>query len=42
MPLHHRDLFDRLLITQAIVQQLPILGMVQPLMHNRFNGFGRF
>ncbi|MCC5602103.1 type II toxin-antitoxin system VapC family toxin [Nostoc sp. CHAB 5714] len=27
MPLHHRDPFDRLLIAQAIVEQVPILGM---------------
>ncbi len=27
MPLHHRDPFDRLLIAQAIVEQVPIVGM---------------
>ncbi|WP_308189155.1 hypothetical protein [Nostoc mirabile] len=27
MPLHHRDPFDRLLIAQAMVEQVPILGM---------------
>ena len=26
LPLHHRDPFDRLLIAQAIVEKLPILG----------------
>ena len=27
MPLHHRDPFDRLLIAQAIVEQVPIVGV---------------
>ena len=27
LPLHHRDPFDRLLIAQAMVEQLPILGI---------------
>lgn len=27
MPLHHRDPFDRLLIAQAIVEKLPIVGL---------------
>jgi PIN domain nuclease of toxin-antitoxin system len=27
LPLHHRDPFDRLLIAQALVQQLPIVSM---------------
>ena len=26
LPLHHRDPFDRLLIAQAIVEKLPVLG----------------
>ncbi|MBW4620244.1 MAG: type II toxin-antitoxin system VapC family toxin [Cyanosarcina radialis HA8281-LM2] len=26
LPLHHRDPFDRLLIAQAIVEQMPIVG----------------
>jgi PIN domain nuclease of toxin-antitoxin system len=26
MPLHHRDPFDRLLIAQAMVEQLPIVS----------------
>ena len=26
LPLHHRDPFDRLLIAQAMVEQIPILG----------------
>lgn len=26
LPLHHRDPFDRLLIAQAIVEELPIVG----------------
>lgn len=27
LPLHHRDPFDRLLIAQAIVEAIPIVGM---------------
>ena len=27
LPLHHRDPFDRLIISQAIVEQLPIVGV---------------
>ena len=27
MPLHHKDPFDRLLIAQAMVEQLPIIGV---------------
>ena len=27
LPFHHRDPFDRLLIAQAMVEQLPILGV---------------
>ena len=27
LPLHHRDLFDRLIISQAMVEQLPIVGV---------------
>jgi PIN domain nuclease of toxin-antitoxin system len=26
LPFHHRDPFDRLLIAQAIVEQIPIVG----------------
>jgi PIN domain nuclease of toxin-antitoxin system len=26
LPLHHRDPFDRLLIAQAVVEQIPIVG----------------
>ena len=26
LPLHHRDPFDRMLIAQALVEQIPILG----------------
>lgn len=26
LPLHHKDPFDRLLIAQAVVEQLPIIG----------------
>jgi PIN domain nuclease of toxin-antitoxin system len=29
LPLHHRDPFDRLLIAQAIVEQMPIVGVDQ-------------
>ena len=27
LPLHHRDPFDRLIIAQAIVEQIPIVGV---------------
>ena len=27
LPLHHRDPFDRLIIAQAIVEQIPIVGI---------------
>ena len=27
LPLHHRDPFDRLIISQAMVEQLPIVGV---------------
>ena len=27
MPLHHRDPFDRLLIAQAMVEELPIVSL---------------
>ncbi|HLO46983.1 MAG TPA: PIN domain-containing protein [Kamptonema sp.] len=27
LPLHHRDPFDRLIIAQAIVEQIPILSV---------------
>lgn len=27
MPLHHKDPFDRLLIAQAMVEQLPVIGV---------------
>jgi PIN domain nuclease of toxin-antitoxin system len=26
LPLHHRDLFDRMLIAQAMVEQIPIVS----------------
>ncbi|MGV2828128.1 PIN domain-containing protein [Myxosarcina sp. GI1(2024)] len=26
LPLHHRDPFDRLIITQAKVEQIPVVG----------------
>ncbi len=27
LPLHHRDPFDRLLLAQALVENIPIVGM---------------
>ena len=27
LPLHHRDPFDRLIIAQAMVEQIPVVGM---------------
>ena len=27
LPLHHRDPFDRLIISQSMVEQLPIVGV---------------
>nr|VFJ48838.1 MAG: hypothetical protein BECKDK2373C_GA0170839_10238 [Candidatus Kentron sp. DK] len=35
LPFHHRDPFDRLIIAQALVEQIPVVG-VDPL----FDGYG--
>ena len=41
LPFHHRDPFDRLIIAQALVEELPIIGCRhchQPLRDNQRHG----
>ena len=35
LPFHHRDPFDRLIIAQAMVEQMPVISGVQRLQHIR-------